>query len=110
MNKKERNFWERYLWSMQKYGLRGIEDCYDKPSQAKKEAYRRIVTSNPGARYMTVVNAGCQAFCVGWLEQVEGNWYFRYETAYNAYYVKLDKDMMLEAEARGVCRVCLWKK
>ena len=108
MNSKERGFWERYLWSVQRYGLRGIEDCYDKPSQAKKEAYRQIVSANPGARYMTVVSAGYQTFCVGWLEQDKnGNWGFRYETACNSYNMKLNDDMKADAVAYGLCP---WKE
>lgn len=108
MNKKETGFWERYLWSIQKHGLRGIEDCYDKPSQLKKEAYRCIVSANPGARYMTVVVASPQTFTVGWLEQDKnGNWGFEYQTACQCYEVPVTEEMKVDAQARGICP---WKK
>lgn len=107
MNSKERGFWERYLRSVQKYGLRGIESCYDKPSQAKKEAYRCIVSANPGARYMTVVSAGLQTFSVGWLFKTIAGWCFKYETSCNSYCAALSEDDMAEAQARGICP---WKK
>lgn len=107
MNSKERGFWERYLWSVQKHGLRSIEDCYSKPSSRKVSAYHCIVSTNTGARYMTVVAAGCQTFSVGWLVKLGDYWYFRYQTACKAYCVQLDDDMKADAEAHGVCP---WKK
>lgn len=108
MNKKEQGFWERYLRSVQRYGLRGIEQCYGKPSPAKKSAYRALVNANHGARLMTVVAAGCFTFSVGWLEQDKnGNWGFRYETACNSYSARLSADDKADAEAHGICP---WKK
>lgn len=108
MNSKERGLWERYLWSVQKYGLRGIESCYVKPSQQKKEAYRSIVLANLGARFMTIVAITCQTFSVGWLEQDKnGNWGFRYETTCKSYCVPLTEEMKADAQAHGVCP---WKK
>lgn len=107
MNSKEKGFWERYLHSVQQHGLRSIEDCYSRPSSRKVSAYHCIVADNPGARYMTVVAAGCQTFSVGWLLRKEDYWFFRYETACHSYWIKLDNDMIAEAEARGICP---WKK
>lgn len=108
MNKKEQGFWERYLWSVQQKGLRSIENCYSRPSSRKVSAYNYIVSTNPGARLMTVVAAGCQTFSVGWLEQDKnGNWGFRYETACNSYSARLSADDKVDAEAHGLCP---WKK
>lgn len=108
MNSKERGFWERYLRSVQEYGLRGVYEVYKNPSQRKVQVYIGLVHANPGAKYRTVVAAGCQTFSVGWLEQDKnGNWGFRYETACNSYSVRLDSDMKADAEAHGVCP---WKK
>ena len=108
MRSNERRFWERYLWSVQQQGLRSIKDCYSRPSSRKVSAYHCIVLTNPRARYMTVVAAGCHTFSVGWLEQDKnGNWGFRYETACKSYSVQLDDDDKADAEAHGVCP---WKK
>ena len=108
MNSKEKGFWERYLWSVQKHGLRSIGDCYSRPSSRQVSAYHCIVAANPHARYMTVVAAGCQTFSVGWLQcDKDNNWYFEYETASNHYSVQLDDDMKADAEAYGICP---WKK
>lgn len=107
MNRKERGFWERYLRSVQKYGLRGVYEVYKNPSQRKVQAYIGLVHANPDARLMTVVAAGCQTFSVGWLFKTIAGWCFRYETASNYYCVQLDDDMKAEAQARGICP---WKK
>ena len=43
MNKKETGFFEQYLWTLKRHGMRSIYDCYKEPSATKASIWHDIL-------------------------------------------------------------------
>lgn len=85
MNKKMQGYFDHYLWSIGKYGIRDLDDAYGRYSSAKRYAYDNIRNERPNIRKMkmTVVGTNSCFFSVGYVYQLDGTYFFVYHTKSN---------------------------
>lgn len=96
MNKKMQGYFDHYLWSIEKYGLRDLDDAYGRYSSAKRHAYDYIRNERPNIRKMamTVVGVSCHFFSVGYVYQQDGTYFFVYHTKCNRFESPLEPEQV----------------
>jgi hypothetical protein len=96
MNKKQLGVIQHYMWSVKRYGIRGIYDAYKNPSGAKIGAYYHIkdrVAEQKGKGY-TVMGASCFHFSTGYIIPDEN--LFIHDTAYGCEAIKISDEQKEE--------------
>ena len=98
LSKKHLDFWDRYVWAGNKYGVRTLYDCYKNPSGAKESAWVSLTNSarDWGAKNLTVCGYSCHRFSVGYVVfrarmKEPREHLFVYETAENIYHITLEE-------------------
>lgn len=85
--KRAQNLLNNFNYSVNKYGLRYLKDCYERASAYKENAYNKIVNfAHDVGGYYTITGYNCMAFsmCV-YVAKEKALYYF---TAYNQYLIK----------------------
>ena len=106
MNKKMQGYFDHYLWSIGKYGIRDLDDAYGRYSSAKRNAYDYIRREYPKLRKMamTVVGTSCHFFSVGYVYQLDGTYFFVYHTRSNRFVTPLEPEQVEEFRKVWPCQ------
>lgn len=87
-------YYERYMYAVRKYGYRGLNDCYKKPSCAKMRAERAIADemySRDGYGY-SVITYSINMFTCGYLFNRDGKQWFAVHTPKYYGEMKVEED------------------
>lgn len=105
MNKKMQGYFNHYLWSIGKYGLRTLDDAYGRYSSAKRHAYDCIRREKPdiSKMAMTVVGTSSHFFSVGYVYQKDGTWFFVYHTKCSRYEAPMEPEQVDELKRVWPC-------
>ena len=82
--KKTSNLLSRFNCSVWAFGLRSLLDCYDKPSEAKRQAYNKILKfCEQVGGYSAIIGFNSCAFSMGvYVSKTKTLYYFTLENSY----------------------------
>ena len=89
-----KSYYERYMYAVNKYGYRYLNDCYKNPSGAKMSAERAIandIHSKDGYGY-SIISYNAQMFTCGYLFRKDGELWFAVETPMYYGEMKVEED------------------
>lgn len=105
MTKRQTEQWNRYLYSLRKYGIRNLYHAYKTCSNKKYIAWCKIRDDKVAlnGRYFTVTAAGSHFFSTDFLYKKDDTWHWVHDCYSYRTDIKLTDEMITEARGAGIC-------